>query len=83
MLATDPGALSVRYEVDKGQTAAGGQEQEGHGQTQEVWKQQEAVLLPGGKAGNGGAPAGGGASWRQQKAVPGLFGEFSGEFRVL
>lgn len=47
----DVDAQSIRYQVDKGEAAATGQEQEGHGEAQEVPQQQETVLLTGQKVG--------------------------------
>lgn len=43
---------AIRHQVDEGQTAATGQQQEGHGQAQEFWHQQEAILLAGQEAGS-------------------------------
>lgn len=47
VLVADAGAQSVRYQIHERQAAAAGQEQEGHGQTQEVRLQQEGVLRSG------------------------------------
>lgn len=57
MLVADAGAQSVRHQIHEGQAAAAGQEQEGHGQTQEVRLQQEGVL----RGGEGDAALG----WRR------------------
>lgn len=45
VLVAKPGIQAVRHQVDKGQAAATSQQQEGHGQAQEFWHQQEAILL--------------------------------------
>lgn len=37
VLEADASAQRVRHQVDEGQAAATGQEDEGYGQTQEVW----------------------------------------------
>lgn len=47
VLVAKPDVQAVRHQVDEGQAAAAGQQQEGHGQAQEFWHQQEAVLLAG------------------------------------
>ena len=51
MLMADAGAQSIGHQVHEGEAAATGQEDEGHGQDQEVWQQQETVLLTGQEAG--------------------------------
>lgn len=52
----DSDAQSVGHQVDEGEAAATGQEQEGHGQAQEVRQQQETVLLTGQEAGTEALP---------------------------
>lgn len=59
---------SIGHQVDKREAAAAGQEQEGHGQTQEVRQQQETVLLTGQEAGDKAPPPPylrDGVSWQQ------------------
>ncbi|KAK5607856.1 hypothetical protein CRENBAI_010013 [Crenichthys baileyi] len=50
-LVADTNAHSIRHEIDKGQTAAAGQKEEGQSQTQKVWQEQEVVLRLGQEAG--------------------------------
>lgn len=87
LLVADSDAQSVGHQVDEGEAAATGQEQEGHGQAQEVRQQQETVLLTGQEAETPPPlQLRGGVSWQQwrrrwrlawwQKAVLRVFGQF-------
>lgn len=59
-LVAKPDIQAVRHQVDEGQAAAAGQQQEGRGQAQEFRHQQEAVLLAGQETGSeaGSPPSG-------------------------
>lgn len=56
LLVAEPGVQAIRDQVDEGQAAAAGQQQEGRSQAQEVRHQQEAVLLAGQEAGSKAGP---------------------------
>lgn len=51
LLVAESGSQTIRHQVDEGKAAAAGQQQEGHGQAQEVRQQQEMVLRGGQEAG--------------------------------
>lgn len=70
VLVADADAQSVGHQVHEGEAAAAGQEQEGHGEPQEVRQQQEPELLTGQEAGAETPPPlqlRGGTSWQQRQ----------------